>query len=254
VKVTELAENAAIKLARSDVRWAKEHNRNIFVQGKGEDVFLTSGSMLPFNEESFVHQIENAAEFQSYFTSGSILHHFVESKISPKQLARYIDGIFEKPINYVTLTPTLSTCMSCYKNLIAQDGKDVKVCPSCGSDDIATFSRVIGYVKMISRKNINVNEDGKYEGDYNFWSNARRIDWNERRRFGFDDATGLKVVENPNTKVVEAIRKRLEITDGQCPCIPEDKWNEDTMCPCKDFREQEEEGFCHCQLYKKERE
>ena len=38
---------------------------------------------------------------------------------------------------------------------------------------------------------------------------------------------------NPNEKVVEAIRKRLIITNGYCPCIPQDQWNEDTICLCK---------------------
>ena len=30
---------------------------------------------------------------------------------------------------------------------------------------------------MISRKGIKLTDDGKYEGEYNFWSNARRYDW-----------------------------------------------------------------------------
>ena len=49
---------------------------------------------------------------------------------------------------------------------------------------------------------------------------------------------------NPNTKVVEAIRKRLVVTKGYCPCVPEQ--SEDTICPCKKFRET---GHCCCQLY-----
>jgi len=35
---------------------------------------------------------------------------------------------------------------------------------------------------MISRKNIKVDEKGQYNGEYNFWSGAKRIDWNERLR------------------------------------------------------------------------
>ncbi|OEG00346.1 ribonucleoside-triphosphate reductase [Vulcanibacillus modesticaldus] len=177
------AENAGIKLARHDVKWAKAKNRDIFVQGYGDDIYLTSGAMLPFSDEDFLAQIENAAEFQGYATSGSILHHFLETKVSAKQLADYIDKIFQKPINYITLTPTLSSCMSCGQQIVAEDAKNLSICPVCGSDDIATFSRVIGYVKMISRKNIKVDENGFYQGQYNFWSNARRHDWNQRKRF-----------------------------------------------------------------------
>ncbi|GLI04578.1 anaerobic ribonucleoside triphosphate reductase [Paenibacillus tyrfis] len=175
-------ENAAIKLARHDLKWGKQHGRHVYVQGSGDNVYLTSGCMLPFSEEDFLKQIENSAEFQGYATSGSILHHFVESKLAPGQLAQYLSNIFEKPINYITLTPTLTSCLSCNRQLVAQDGKHIGNCPVCGSDDIATFSRVIGYVKMISRKSIKVDKEGCYHGEFNFWSKARRFDWNTRKR------------------------------------------------------------------------
>ena len=138
--------------------------------------------MTPFSEEDFLSQLENSAEFQGYATSGSILHHFLESKVSPAGLAQYIDKIFEKPINYITLTPTITSCMSCGQKIIAEDAKNIHHCPVCESTDIATFSRVIGYLKMIARNNIQVDEKGYYKGKYNFWSKARRHDWTVRHR------------------------------------------------------------------------
>lgn len=50
---------------------------------------------------------------------------------------------------------------------------------------------------------------------------------------------------NPNDKVVNAILKRCEINDGECPCHNE---GEDKHCPCSDYREKDE---CHCGLYLK---
>jgi ribonucleoside-triphosphate reductase (formate) len=182
------AENAGIKLARSDVKWAKARGREIFVQGEGDNIYLTSGCMLPFSEEDFTKQIENAAEFQGYATSGSILHHFIEDKIRPEILSEYLRNLFKKPINYITLTPTVTSCLDCGQKIIATDAKDIHHCPSCDSTDIASYSRVIGYVRMIARKNIKIDERGYYKGDYNFWSNARRLDWAQRRRFGDKDA------------------------------------------------------------------
>ncbi|THF83326.1 anaerobic ribonucleoside-triphosphate reductase [Cohnella fermenti] len=175
-------ENAAIKLARHDVKWAASRGRDIYVQGTGENVYLTSGCMLPFSEDDFLRQVENSAEFQAYATSGSILHHFVESKLPPERLADYLRKIFAKPIQYITLTPTLTSCLSCGQQLAAEDGKNVDNCPVCGSDDLATFSRVIGYVKMIARRKLSVDREGYYTGEYNFWSQARRFDWNTRKR------------------------------------------------------------------------
>lgn len=182
-------ENAGVKLARHDIEYGKKLGVDVFVQGDKEsgEVYTTSGCMLPFSEEDFLEQVENSAEFQAYGTSGSILHNFVETKLEPKQLARHIKNIFKKPVIYITITPTLTSCMSCGQEIVAEDGKNIHTCPVCGSDDIATFSRVIGYTKMISRKGIKVNENGKYEGEYNFWSNSRRRDWNIRKRIKEED-------------------------------------------------------------------
>jgi ribonucleoside-triphosphate reductase len=180
------AENAAIKLARHDLKWAKANNREIFVQGEGDNPYLTSGCMTPFSEEDFLEQLENSAEFQGYATSGSVLHHFLEAKVKPEALAKYLDKIFEKPINYITLTPTITSCMSCGQKIIAEDAKNIHHCPVCESKDIATFSRVIGYLKMISRNSIHVDDKGYYEGKYNFWSKARRHDWTIRKRLKED--------------------------------------------------------------------
>lgn len=58
----------------------------------------------------------------------------------------------------------------------------------------------------------------------------------------------MKVTLNSDKELVKAIRNRLKITQGQCPCVPEEEWNEDTMCPCKKLREHEE---CCCGLYVK---
>jgi len=181
-------ENAGVKLARHDLKYGKRFNTDIFVQGDIEsgEVYTTSGCMLPFSEEDFTEQIENAGEFQGYGTSGSILHQFLESKIEPKKIDEHIVNLFKKPIIYTTLSPTMTSCMSCGQQLVATDGANIDKCPVCGSDDIATFSRVIGYTKMISRKNVKI-KDGKYEGEDNFWSNSRRRDWAIRKRLTEED-------------------------------------------------------------------
>lgn len=51
---------------------------------------------------------------------------------------------------------------------------------------------------------------------------------------------------NPDKDIVDAIRKRLVVTDGQCPCVPQTQWNQDTMCPCKQLKV---DKHCCCGLY-----
>lgn len=47
---------------------------------------------------------------------------------------------------------------------------------------------------------------------------------------------GMKL--NPNQLIVDKINKRLEITDGFCPCVPDSINNDDYKCPCKKSREE----------------
>lgn len=50
-------------------------------------------------------------------------------------------------------------------------------------------------------------------------------------------------VLNSNDKVVNAILKRCEMNNGECPCHNE---SVDKHCPCSDYRER---NICHCGLY-----
>ena len=53
---------------------------------------------------------------------------------------------------------------------------------------------------------------------------------------------------NPNDKVVNAIIKRCEACDGECPCNNPGETREDRLCPCKEYLEND---VCHCSLYVK---
>lgn len=55
-------------------------------------------------------------------------------------------------------------------------------------------------------------------------------------------------VLNPNDKVVNAILKRCEKNEGECPCHNDGATKEDRMCPCKNYRENDK---CCCGLYLK---
>lgn len=63
----------------------------------------------------------------------------------------------------------------------------------------------------------------------------------------------MKILLNPDAKVVKTIKDGLTKKDGYCPCRI--ARIEDNKCMCKEFRDQiadpEFEGFCHCRLYYK---
>ena len=52
-------------------------------------------------------------------------------------------------------------------------------------------------------------------------------------------------VLNPDDSVVNAILKRCEANNGECPCH---NTGVDKRCPCSDYREND---ICHCNLYLK---
>ena len=54
---------------------------------------------------------------------------------------------------------------------------------------------------------------------------------------------------NSKDKVVNAILKRCEANNGECPCHNTGTTREDRMCPCKNYRENDN---CCCGLYVKE--
>lgn len=55
-------------------------------------------------------------------------------------------------------------------------------------------------------------------------------------------------VLNPNDKLVNAILKRIEKCEGECPCDNPGEIKEDRMCPCKSYIENDK---CCCGLYLK---
>jgi ferredoxin-thioredoxin reductase catalytic subunit len=63
----------------------------------------------------------------------------------------------------------------------------------------------------------------------------------------------MKIIFNPDQKIVSAIRDGLKRKEGYCPCRIQK--TDDNLCMCKEFRDQiadpNFEGFCHCRLYYK---
>lgn len=55
-------------------------------------------------------------------------------------------------------------------------------------------------------------------------------------------------VLNPNDKIVNAILKRVELNNGECPC---DNQAEDKHCPCTNYTQKDK---CCCGLYLKVQE
>ena len=151
---------------------------DIYVSGTRERPLLTSGFQPPFSERSLTKLIYVSAHTQNYATGGSVLHLFIGERLTVSQKKKLVRSIFENhPVKYITLTPTLSRCNSCGFKAVGEKLR----CPSCGSDDVTIYSRVIGYFRPIARKVLVKDpERGLYEGAENVWQDSRRADWATR--------------------------------------------------------------------------
>lgn len=192
------SENWAPTLAKKDIafvekikRWEKsiafpeetfEYNGELYLQWEWEDVFLTSGFQPPYNEKNIGAQIQISAEFQSYATWGSVQHFFLWEKLPVEMKKKLIDVTFQKPVMYMTLTPTLTSCGDCEKQMVGEH----LLCPHCGSANVMVASRVIWYLRPIAGKNL-TKKNKRLDWDDNYWQNSRRADWATRKQTAEDD-------------------------------------------------------------------
>lgn len=106
----------------------------------------------------------------------SIEHVFLGGKVSNKMKTKLIQKMFSTPLNYMTLSPTLTLCTKCNTKHIGEHYK----CPNCKSDDsLMIYSRIIGYVRPIISGKVKI-ENNMINGDENYWQDSRRVDWIER--------------------------------------------------------------------------
>ena len=196
------SENGAPTLAKKDImfvnklrKWEKsivfpeenfEWHGDIFVQWQYPDVFLTSWFQPPYQEKNIWAQIQISAEFQSYATGGSVQHFFLGEKIPLEAKIKLIKATFSKPVSYMTLTPTITTCQDCWKQMVWEH----LICPHCWSTNVMVASRVIGYLRPIAGKNLRKN-NWRLDWDENYWQDSRRADWATRKQTIMDDINSL---------------------------------------------------------------
>jgi len=193
------SESAAPTLAKKDlafVEWLKnwqkskiftednfnKYNWKIYVQWDWNDVFLTSWFQPPYNEKNIWAQIRISAEFQSYATWWSVQHMFLWEKMETNMKKNFVKKIFEKPISYITLTPTITVCNDCWEYTVWEHLS----CQKCWSKNVMVASRVIWYLKPISSGNLK-KENERLDWDENYWQDARRKDWATRKQTVWED-------------------------------------------------------------------
>ena len=81
------------------------------------------------------------------FRSGSACHINLDEHLTKEQYALLLRAAIRTGCNYLTFNVPNTLCRSC--GYISKHRLDK--CPKCGSDDLDYATRVIGYLKLVSR-------------------------------------------------------------------------------------------------------
>jgi ribonucleoside-triphosphate reductase (formate) len=149
-------------------RFAKEDRKRfpgILQAGTEDNPYYTNSSQLPvgFTDDPF-EALERQEELQSKYTGGTVLHLYMNEKISSaaacKELVRRSLTSFRLP--YITITPTFSICpnhgylagehVTCERCAFQHPGAEPVVCE--------VWTRVMGYFRPVS--SFNIGKKGEY--------------------------------------------------------------------------------------------
>lgn len=141
-------------------RFAKEDRKrfsNIIQAGTDKNPYYTNSSQLPVSHTQDAFQaLEEQADLQSMYTGGTVLHLYMNEKISSgvvcaKLVKRALTN-FHLP--YITITPTFSICPN--HGYLAGEHF---VCETCG-EACEVWTRVMGYFRPV--QSFNIGKKGEY--------------------------------------------------------------------------------------------
>lgn len=100
-----------------------------------------------------------------YTDGGSAAHINLDAHLSKPQYLKLIDFAVQEGTSYFTFNIPNCKCNDC-KHIVKAP---IKVCPKCGSTDITSYTRIIGYLRPITA----FGEDRKIEAGNRVYSNGK---------------------------------------------------------------------------------
>ncbi|MCF2707272.1 ribonucleoside triphosphate reductase [Arcanobacterium haemolyticum] len=159
-------------------RFAKEDRKrfpDILQAGTDAEPYYTNSSQLPvgFTEDAF-EALENQADLQSMYTGGTVLHLYMNERMSSaqacKKLVRRALTNFHLP--YITITPTFSICP--VHGYLAGEHLTCELCaqtdPNAEPQVCEVWTRVMGYFRPV--QSFNIGKKGEYHERVTFKENA----------------------------------------------------------------------------------
>jgi len=139
-------ESASPKLALLDLKKYPELRE--YLPDPENPVYATS--IAPYYADmELPERVEIEQRVQNYFTGGVMMHIFLGEEPEPEALADLTKKLLQTELVYWSYTPAITHCNTCEKTFT---GLYVK-CPSCGSENIDIWSRIIGYYRPLRNWN-----------------------------------------------------------------------------------------------------
>ncbi|CAB3287662.1 Ribonucleotide reductase of class III (anaerobic), large subunit [Methanocaldococcus lauensis] len=147
------AESTAGRFARLDYKYYKEETISV-VRGDLKDpetLYYTNSSHVRVDAPiTFGEKVRIEERFHPLCNGGHIMHIWnIERAADPDVLMSITKKITKTDIGFWTYTKNLSVCNKCGISA----GGLLDKCMNCGSEDIAKFSRITGYLQNISNWN-----------------------------------------------------------------------------------------------------
>jgi ribonucleoside-triphosphate reductase len=139
-------ESASPKLAMLDLKKYPELRE--YMPDPENPVYATS--IVPYYANmELPDRIEVEQRVQKYFTGGVMMHIFLGEEPEPEALADLAKKLTQTELVYWSYTPAVTHCNTCEKTFTGLYAK----CPSCGSENIDVWSRIIGYYRPLRNWN-----------------------------------------------------------------------------------------------------
>ena len=141
-------------------RFAKEDRKrfsNIIQAGTDKNPYYTNSSQLPVSHTQDAFQaLEEQADLQSMYTGGTVLHLYMNEKISSGEVCAKLvkRALTNFHLPYITITPTFSICPN--HGYLAGEHF---VCEKCG-ETCEVWTRVMGYFRPV--QSFNIGKKGEY--------------------------------------------------------------------------------------------
>ena len=149
-------------LGGKNYRWDKEDG---YIVPEDENLYNSYFYNAHDNTSVLDKFILHGRQTYQYTDGGSAAHINLDAHLSKPQYLKLIDFAIQEGTSYFTFNIPNCKCNDC-KHIVKAP---IKVCPKCGSTNITSYTRIIGYLRPITA----FGEDRKIEAGNRVYSNGK---------------------------------------------------------------------------------